>query len=99
MIARQTGDDPDCGQQNEGCWLNCPAGDGGLLSADGNSNKSPDIDGSGDVTVADFAQFAAVFGSNNYCADFDCSGTVGVADFAIFAAHFGHGPGPGGACE
>ncbi len=89
--------DSDCG--TEGCWLNCPAGDGGLINANGDGNKSPDIDGDGEVSVVDFALFASAFGGTDPCSDFDCNGSVSVADFAIFAAHFQHGPGPAGVCE
>ena len=89
--------DPDCGQP-EGCWLNCPAGDGGLVNVDGSGNKSPDIDGSGGVNVADFALFGSVYGTNDYCADFDCNGLVALPDFALFASHFQHQGAPG-VCE
>jgi hypothetical protein len=92
------GDDPDCAQQ-EGCFLNCPGADGGMVNAMGSSNKSPDIDGDGLVSLSDFAQFGAVYGTGDYCADFDCSGNVGLPDFALFASHYGHGPGTIGVCE
>ncbi len=82
-----------------GCHLNCPEGDGGLINEEGSGDRSPDIDGSGDVTVVDFALFAGVFGTNDDCSDYDCSGEVSVVDFAVFAGHFGHGPGAAGVCE
>jgi len=90
-------DDSDCG--GGGCYLNCPAGDGGLVSADGSGDRSPDFNGSGMVDVADFGYFASVYQTNEYCADFDCSGSVSLPDFAIFSSHYTHGPGPGGYCQ
>ena len=91
------GNDTDCAAA--GCYLNCPAGDGGLLNLSANGNASPDMDGSGDVNVVDFAIFASAFGGVEACADFDCDGQVIVVDFALFASHFTHGPGPAGTCE
>ncbi len=90
--------DSDCGS-GSGCHLNCPQGDGGMISADGSGNRSPDFNGSGMVDVADFGFFASVYQTPEYCADFDCSGLVSLADFAIFSSHYTHGPGTGGVCE
>jgi hypothetical protein len=50
--------------------------------------NSMDLNGSGDVTVADFGAFAGVYQTDNECANFDestVSPTVDIADFAIFA--------------
>jgi hypothetical protein len=55
------------------------------------SVNSPDLNGSGDVTVGDFGIFASFYQGTNDCADFDESGgspNVTVADFAIFASFF-----------
>lgn len=90
--------DPDCGVL-EGCFLNCPQGDGGLISAAGSGNKSPDIDGNGIVDVSDFAQFGTNFNGVDYCTDYNCDGIVDVSDFAVFGTHFNHGPGANGVCE
>jgi len=76
-------------EQQQGCFLNCPADDGGLINPAGMGDKSPDIDFSGAVNVVDFAMFAGRYGTNDYCADFDCSGWVNLVDFALFAQHFG----------
>ena len=81
-----------------GCWLNCPALDGGLMSAGGSGNKSPDLNGDGSVNLTDFAVFGGAFGNANNCVDFNCSGLVDITDFAIFGAHFNHGPGSAGIC-
>ncbi len=83
----------------EGCRLNCPAGDGGIVNMDGSGNHSPDLDGNGEVAVVDFALFATAFGTADVCSDFDCSGDVSIVDFALFATHFLHGPGPAGVCD
>ncbi|MGD9401342.1 MAG: hypothetical protein PVF95_03620 [bacterium] len=45
---------------------------------------------SGDVTLGDFAQFAAYYNSTEACVDYDCSGLVALGDFARFAAHYDH---------
>ena len=60
--------------------------------------QSPDLNGDGDVTVGDFAVFAACFNQpctdSCWCADMDHSdeahpaACVGVGDFAIFASFF-----------
>lgn len=53
--------------------------------------NSPDLNGDGGVTAADFALFASVFQGTFFCADYDESGgspSVTVADFAIFASFF-----------
>ena len=42
-----------------GCRLVCPAGDGGLINSNANASNDVDIDGSGNVDLSDFAQFAA----------------------------------------
>ncbi|MBN2171622.1 MAG: hypothetical protein JW819_09930 [Candidatus Krumholzibacteriota bacterium] len=50
--------------------------------------NSMDLNGSGDVTVADFGAFAGVYQTDNECANYDestTSPTVDIADFAIFA--------------
>jgi hypothetical protein len=90
--------DTDCSQP-EGCWLNCPLGDGGLITLAGDGNKSPDLNFDGAVTVADFGLFAVNFNGIDYCSDFNCDGAVNIGDFAIFGTHFNHGPGPVGVCE
>jgi hypothetical protein len=79
------------------CFLNCPAGDGGIIGP-GAGNKSPDMDGSGAVNLVDLAMFAAAWPPNPYdfCADFNCDGLISLPDLAIFAVHWGHvGPVPG----
>ena len=83
----------------QGCFLNCPGGDGGLINLLGDGDKSPDIDGSGLVNITDFAIFGSRFGTSDYCTDYNCDGTVALTDFAIFASHFGCGPGPSGYCQ
>jgi hypothetical protein len=84
---------------SDGCRLNCPAGDGGVVNLEGAGNHSPDMNGDGQVTVADFALFAADFGGDAVCSDFDCNGGVTVADFALFASHFIHAGSVPGICE
>jgi hypothetical protein len=50
---------------------------------------SPDLNGDGHVTVADFGLFAGAFQGTDACADFNRSGgDVTVADFGIFAGYF-----------
>ena len=50
---------------------------------------SPDLNGDGHVTVADFGLFAGAFQGTDPCADFNRSGgDVTVADFGIFAGYF-----------
>jgi hypothetical protein len=52
-----------------------------------------DLDGSGDVGVADFLDMLAVWGPNpGDPADFDGDGLVGVADFLKILAHWGPCP-------
>jgi hypothetical protein len=51
--------------------------------------NSPDMNGDGSVTVADFGLFAGSFQGNDSCADYNESGgDVTVADFGIFAGFF-----------
>ncbi len=55
---------------------------------------SPDIDGDGDVDIADFSIFGACFQSppkpyQRRC-DMDCDGDVDIADFSRFAQHWQH---------
>ncbi len=64
---------------------------GNLIASFDLSVNSPDLNGDGNVTVADFGIFASVFQGTYACADFDESGgspSVTVADFAIFASFF-----------
>ena len=64
---------------------------GNLIASFDLSVNSPDLNGDGDVTVADFGIFASVFQGDYDCADYDESGgspNVTVADFAIFASFF-----------
>lgn len=86
-------------QEQEGCWLNCPAGDGGLITEAGAGEKSPDLNFNGQVDLVDFAFFGAAYLTTDYCADFNCSGMVDLVDFAFFGMHFLHGPGPNGVCN
>ena len=90
--------DADCGAV-QGCRLNCPEGDGGLVNLTGDGDKSPDMNGSGAVDVVDFGMFGSAFNGAEHCADFDCSGTVNLVDFALFATHYNHGPGTAGVCQ
>jgi hypothetical protein len=53
--------------------------------------NSPDLNGDGTVSSADFAIFASFFQGQNFCTDYDESGgnpDTTVADFAIFASFF-----------
>lgn len=53
--------------------------------------NSPDLNGSGTVTVADFGLFAGYFQGNGNCANYNesvGSPNVTVADFGIFAGFF-----------
>jgi len=80
------------------CILNCPAGDGYVVNNNGSGNKSPDMDGSASVNLADLSIFALAWppGAYDYCADFDCNGVIALPDLAQFAAHWPHvGPLPG----
>jgi hypothetical protein len=55
------------------------------------SVNSPDLNGSGTVTVADFGLFAGYFQSDGNCANYNESAgspNVTVADFGIFAGFF-----------
>lgn len=55
------------------------------------SVNSPDLNGSGSVTVADFGLFAGYFQGNGNCANYNESvgaPNVTVADFGIFAGFF-----------
>ena len=50
---------------------------------------SPDLNGDGHVTVADFGIFATSYGGISVCADYNRSGgDVTVADFGAFAGYF-----------
>lgn len=82
-------------EDQQGCFLNCPAQDGGLVNVTGNGDKSPDLDFNGIVNVVDFSIFASHYSTTEYCADFDCNGIVALPDFALFAAHYGHEGIPG----
>ena len=84
------------------CVLNCPAADGGVIAAGaGPSNKSPDLDGDGQVALVDVSIFAAAFPPNAYefCIDYDCDGVIGLVDLSIFAQHFAHAGGQLGVCQ
>jgi plastocyanin len=84
------------------CLLNCPAQDGGVIAAGaGPSNKSPDIDGSGQIDLVDISLFAQAFPPNPYdfCVDFNCDGAIGLVDLANFAIHFGHAGPQLGVCQ
>jgi hypothetical protein len=64
---------------------------GNLIASLDLSVASPDLNGDGQVTVADFGIFASVFQGDYDCADYDQfpgSPNVTVADFAIFASSF-----------
>jgi len=51
--------------------------------------NTPDLNGDGQVSVADFGLFAGNYGSYEPCADLNESGgDVTVADFSIFASFF-----------
>lgn len=51
--------------------------------------NSPDLNGDGSVTVADFGLFAGFFNAVGACADYvESGGTVDVADFGTFAGFF-----------
>ncbi len=55
------------------------------------SVRTPDLNGSNVVDLADLALFATMFPPNPYgmCADLNCDGAVGLGDLARFAFHFG----------
>jgi len=68
--------------------LECPAGDGGLVS-DFPGTRTVDFSGDGAVSLVDFAEFGASYlGVLDPCADFNCDGIMSLPDFAIFAAHW-----------
>jgi hypothetical protein len=55
------------------------------------SVASPDLEGSGSVTAADFAVFATLYNTDSHCANFDestSSPTCSAADFALFATFY-----------
>ena len=60
--------------------------------------RSPDLDGSLAVDLADLSIFASYYppGAYDACSDFDLSGQVNVGDLAAFALHYGP---PGHSCE
>ncbi len=73
-----------------GCRLNCPAGDGYIVSSTSAGNRSPDLDENGTVNLTDFVLFSSLFLTPAYCGDFDCSGLVDLPDFVEFQRHFLH---------
>jgi len=80
------------------CYVNCPAGDGGITAAAPGGHKSPDLNADTMVNITDLAIFASAWppGPYMYCADYNCDGVIAIADLAIFAAHWLHaGPKPG----
>lgn len=50
---------------------------------------SPDFNHDCQVSLADFAAFAAAYGGTYYCADYNGDGVVSLADFAFFASTYG----------
>lgn len=50
--------------------------------------NSPDLNGSGGVTLADFSLFATRYQTNNFCANYDEVGNVTLADFSVFASFY-----------
>lgn len=74
------------------CVVICPQGDGTTTPGPPGGTKSPDLDGDGDVDLADLARFATGYPPNPYmfCADYNCDGMVSLPDLAIFAIHFFH---------
>ena len=81
------------------CTINCPGGDDEVVNPSGGGNNSPDLNGDGAVTSADFAIFAGRYNTQDACADFDCSGSVHLPDFAFFAGHYLHSGEFPGVCE
>jgi len=72
------------------CAVNCPQGDAdGIV---GLSNKTPDLDGDGQVGLVDVTLFAQGFTPNPYevCTDYDCDGLNSLIDLTVFAAHLSH---------
>lgn len=62
---------------------------GNLIASLDLQANSPDLNGDGHVTVADFGLFAGSFQGTDSCADYNESGGgVTVADFGIFAGFF-----------
>lgn len=64
---------------------------GNVIASLALSVNSPDLNGSGSVTVADFGLFAGYFQGNGNCANYNesvGSPNVTVADFGIFAGFF-----------
>lgn len=64
---------------------------GNVIASLSLSANSPDLNGSGSVTVADFGLFAGYFQGNGNCANYNesvGSPNVTVADFGIFAGFF-----------
>lgn len=82
------------------CFLNCPAGDGGVVGP-GAGNKSPDLDGSAAVNLVDLALFAAAWPPNPYdfCADYNCDGLINLPDLSLFAIHWTHVGNVPGFCQ
>lgn len=80
------------------CEFNCPAGDGTITGAGPpGGQKTPDLDGNGDVNLTDLSIFAAAYyGVYLFCADYDCNGVLNLTDLSVFAGHYSHsGPEPG----
>jgi hypothetical protein len=75
------------------CFLDCPAGDGGVILPGGlpGLHHSPDFDGDGAVTIVDFAEFGMdyliSFDPDN---DFYCSDNIDLIDFVLFTRHWLH---------
>ncbi len=64
-------------------------------NADGFGNAcDADLNGDGQVNLADFAEFRASFGTSGKDADLNGDGFVNLSDFSLFRARFGSVPGP-----
>jgi FtsP/CotA-like multicopper oxidase with cupredoxin domain len=64
-------------------------------NADGFGNAcDADLNGDGQVNLADFSEFRASFGTNRKDADLNGDGTVNLSDFSLFRSRFGGVPGP-----
>ena len=84
------------------CVLNCPAQDGGVITAGaGPSDKSSDLNGDGVVGLVDLSLFALAFPPNPYdfCADYNCDGVIDLVDLSIFALHYTHQGAQFGFCQ
>ena len=61
-----------------------------LNDSDGVQVNTFDLDGSGDVGLADFSMFSAMYLTANPRGDYNWSGLVDLPDFGMFSAHYLH---------